>query len=158
VDDHPRAPFDPGDLNMTRAEVFDLIGRHRLAVVASVSDEGAPQAAVIGITLTARGEIVFDTLRSSRKYRNITGDHRVSLVVGWDQEITVQIEGEAREPSPAELDAYQDVYFAAFPDGRARASLPDIVYLVVRSRWVRYSDFRSDPPVIMEFEGEGHRA
>jgi hypothetical protein len=55
-------------------DVKDLLAflrQHRVAVQASVSDAGGAQAAVVGIAVTDRFEIVFDTLSSSRKAQNL---------------------------------------------------------------------------------------
>lgn len=30
---------------------------------------------------------------------------------------------------------------------------PGLIYLRVTPRWIRYSDYRSDPPMIIEFTG-----
>ncbi|MDQ6869975.1 MAG: hypothetical protein M3178_17070, partial [Pseudomonadota bacterium] len=63
---------------------------------------------------------------------------------GWDDEITVQVEGVAHRPQGAELDAAKAVYFSVWPLGRDRESWPDIVYFVVSPRWLRYSALRPD--------------
>ena len=64
--------------------------------MATCTREGDPEAALVGITATDRGELVFDTSRRSRKYANIQADQRVAVVIGWDDELTVQVEGNAR--------------------------------------------------------------
>lgn len=62
----------------------------------------------------------------------------------------MQFEGEAFEPMGAELKRYQQIYFAAWPDGPTRMTWPGIAYFVVRPRWIRYSDFDRNPPMIDE--------
>ena len=69
-----------------------------LAVIATRGADGAPQAALVGITATEGGELVFDTSRGSRKYRNLSAFAQVALVIGWDHEMTVQCEGTADIP------------------------------------------------------------
>lgn len=137
---------------MTRNDLLAFLRTQRLGVVTSLSGAGAPQAAVVGIAVTDELEIVFDTVRSSRKYANLQRDPRVALVIGRDDGITVQLEGEAREPSGPELRAYQEAYFQAFPDGRERLAWTGIVHLLVRPHWVRYSDFRTQPERIVEMD------
>jgi PPOX class probable F420-dependent enzyme len=127
---------------MNRSELARFLRRHRYAVQATSHADGAPQAAVIGIAVTDELELVFDTLASSRKCRNLRRDPRIALVVGWDEEQTVQLEGVADEPSGAELERLRACYFEAFPDGPERLSWPEITYVRVRLRWARYSDFR----------------
>jgi PPOX class probable F420-dependent enzyme len=127
---------------VTRAELLAFIRRHRYAVQASTAPDGAPQASVVGIAVSDQLEIVFDTLGTTRKARNLRQDPRVALVVGWDDEQTVQLEGRADEPTGAELARLKGVYFEAFPDGPERERWPDITYVRVRLSWARYSDFR----------------
>jgi pyridoxine/pyridoxamine 5'-phosphate oxidase len=127
---------------MTKNELVAFIRRHRYAVQASTAVDGSPQAAVVGIGVSDALEIVFDTLGTTRKADNLRRDPRIALVVGWDDEQTVQIQGIADEPDGAELARVQAVYFAAFPDGRARASWPHITWFRVSVTWARYSDFR----------------
>jgi nitroimidazol reductase NimA-like FMN-containing flavoprotein (pyridoxamine 5'-phosphate oxidase superfamily) len=102
---------------MTRAELLAFLRRHRLCVQASDSAAGAPQAAVVGFGVSDDLEIVFDTLGVTRKMDNLRRDPRIALVVGWDDDQTVQIEGVADEPTGAELARLKQIYFAAYPDG-----------------------------------------
>jgi PPOX class probable F420-dependent enzyme len=127
-----------------------FVRRRGLGVIASRGPDGSPQAALIGIAATDQGEIVFDTTRSSRKYRNIAADPRVALVVGLDDEVTVQAEGVADLPRGEELRRCTEAYFAQYPDGRERATDPDIVHFRVRLTWLRYSDYRPDSFTIEE--------
>lgn len=134
---------------MTRAELLAVLRKHRLAVVSTIHD-GAPQAAVVGIALTDDLAIIFDTLTTSRKYQNLRVDPRAALVIGWDAEQTVQLEGAADFPAGAELAACKQAYFAAWPDGPEREAWPNIGYVRIRPRWVRYSDFGAVPVRIEE--------
>ena len=133
---------------MTRAELLSFLRRHRYAVQASTAASGAPQAAVVGIAVTDELEIVFDTLGTSRKAQNLRRDPRIALVVGWDEEQTVQLEGQVDEPTGDELARLKAVYFAHFPDGPEREHWPDITYVRIRPTWARYSDFRPDGKVV----------
>ena len=133
---------------MTRAELLSFLRRHRYAVQASTTADGAPQAAVVGIAVSDELEIVFDTLGTSRKAHNLRRDGRIALVVGWDEEQTVQLEGRADEPVGDELARLKGVYFAQFPDGPEREHWPDMSYVRVRLSWARYSDFRPDGNVV----------
>jgi PPOX class probable F420-dependent enzyme len=133
---------------VTRAELLAFLRRHRLCVQASVSSAGAPQAAVVGFAVSDDLEIVFDTLGTTRKMANLRRDPRIALVVGWDDEQTVQIEGVADEPNGAELDRLKKVYFEAYPDGPDRETWKDITYVRVRPTWARYSDFRPDGKIV----------
>jgi general stress protein 26 len=139
---------------MTKAELFQFIRGHKYGVQASISATGAPQAAVVGLIVTPELELFFDTLTTSRKCHNLRRDPRFACVIGWDDARTVQYEGIADEPHGSELEQLAAAYFEAFPDGLERRQLPDITYFRARPRWIRYSDFRSAEPRIVEFEFE----
>jgi hypothetical protein len=62
----------------------------------------------------------------------------------------VQYEGVADLPDGADLDACKRVYFEAWPDGPEREKWPDIAYVRVRPRWIRFSDFGQTPARIEE--------
>jgi general stress protein 26 len=142
---------------MNPGALLEFLRIHRLAVQSSVSAAGAAQAAIVGFAVTDRFEIVFDTLATTRKARNLRQNPRVALVIGgWTpgDERTVQYEGVADEPSGPELERSKAAYYAAYPDGPDRVSWPGLIYVRVRPTWVRYSDYNRDPPEIVEFPGE----
>ena len=133
---------------MTREFVYDQIRQFRLAVLATTSEDHQPEAAVVGIAVTRELEIVVDTVRSSRKYRNLIAQPKVALVIGWKNETTIQYEGDAVELG-VDGDVYRDVYYAVFPDGRERAATWEgLTHFVIRPRWIRYSNFNE--PVRIE--------
>jgi hypothetical protein len=142
---------------MNPTALLEFVRLHRLAVQTSVSNVGAPQAAVVGFAVTDQFEIVFDTLESSRKAQNLRLHPRVALVIGgWvpGDERSVQYEGVANEPSGSELERLKDVYYAVYPEGPSRLSWPGLIYVHVQPTWVRYSDYNLDPPEIVVFRGE----
>ena len=133
-----------------KAAIHSFMARSRFGVLSSISSDGMPQSALVGIAMTTELEIIFDTVKSSRKYPNLSQNPSCSFVVGWDGEQTVQFEGIAREPQGEELRKYQEAYFAVWPDGPARMSWPEIAYFVVRPTWLRYCDYNQSPPLIEE--------
>lgn len=137
---------------MTKTDIYQFIANQKLGVLGSISFEGKPQSALVGIAVTPMLEIIFDTVKSSRKFRNLVANPKCSFVVGWAGEITVQYEGEAEQPAGVDLARYQQVYFTRWPDGPSRLSWPGISYFVVRPTWIRYSDFGQNPPYIVEFD------
>ena len=134
---------------MTPSDFHAFLRQQRLAVLSTVRD-GTPQAALVGIAVTDTLEIVFDTVTGSRKYANILADPRVALVAGWDYGKTLQVEGTADVLADEDLAAFKQVYFAVWPDGRERQRWPDIAYVRVRPRWLRYADYARSPPQIEE--------
>jgi|ERR1700748_116762 hypothetical protein len=112
---------------------------------------GGPSLPWLELPLHQRFEIIFDTVKSTRKYPNLVSRHQCSFVLGWAGEKTVQYEGDAQELSGSELNRCQTVYFQAWPDGPDRLKWPGTVYFVVKPSWIRYSDFDHSPPLIQEF-------
>ena len=134
---------------MTQEFVYQFASQHPLAVLATSPSTTQPEAAVIGIAITESLEIVFDTVKSSRKYKNLLQNRLVAVVIGWDNETTLQLEGEAVELNGPGADRYKEVYFSVYPDGRQRAETwPGLVHFVVKPRWLRYSNF--NVPVVIE--------
>jgi hypothetical protein len=72
----------------------------------------------MGFAVTPQLEIIFDTVKSSRKYPNLKKNPQVAWVVGCATETTVQYEGIAQElANENELAKYKTTYFEAFPMG-----------------------------------------
>jgi hypothetical protein len=88
---------------MDRIALHSFMVRHRFGVVSSISGDGTPQSALVGIAVTPQLEIIFDTVRSSRKYPNLIARPVCSFVVGWAGEQTVQFEGHAAESNGPDL-------------------------------------------------------
>lgn len=143
---------------MVREELYNFIRERKLAVVASLGPDGGPQSALVGFAVSPGLEIVFDTVKSSRKYVNLQRDPRIAIVFvlngeAREGEITVQYEGLACEPEGDELAHAKTVYFAAWPDGREREKWPGIAYFLVKPKWIRYSDFELRQIEEFRFEG-----
>ena len=142
---------------MTPQALLAFLQQQRLAVQASVSANQNPQAAVVGIAVTDRFEVVFDTLDSTRKARNLRDNQAVALVIGGmtpGDERTAQYEGIADVPSGGELQRVMAAYYGMYPDGRRRAAWKGLIYVRVRPTWIRYSDYNIDPPLIVEFHAD----
>jgi hypothetical protein len=135
---------------MDNPAIYAFMAQYRYGVVSSLASNGSPQSALVGIAVGPELEIIFDTVNSSRKYKNLTVQPVCSFVVGWPGEKTIQYEGIAVEPKGAELEHYQEIYFAIWPEGLMHRSWPGIAYFVARPKWIRYSDYDQNPPLIEE--------
>ena len=126
---------------MNVQEVVAFLESEQLGVLSTATNSGQPEAALLGYAVTPDLEIIFDTVRSARKYPNLKENPRVAWVIGCTTEVTVQYEGEAKELEGDELARYKKIYFTKFPDGPAREKWAGITYFVVRPKWVRYCDY-----------------
>ena len=133
--------------------VYNFIRQHQLAVVSTIGSDGKPESALVGIAVSGNLDIIFDTLKTSRKFNNILSNPHVAIVVGWDNETTVQYEGVAEVlGNDNAADNHRQTYYAAWPDGRERAETwPGLVHIKVTPKWIRYSNF-NEPLVVREME------
>lgn len=148
---------------VSRHELVEFMRSVPLATLATISGDGAPEAAIVGVAVSDRFELVFDTLETSRKFHNLRKQPRVAVVFGaagayrsgTHDERTLQYEGTADVPSGEELERVREtIYFKQFPDGRARLKWPHIAHVRVRLTWMRYSNYNANPPEIVEISGE----
>jgi hypothetical protein len=130
---------------MEQSELLQYLRSHQLGILGTRTPSGEPQGALVGYAVAPDLEILFDTLRTTRKYANMMAHPRVSFTVGntvgKGDERTVQYEGVAEELAGEPLARLQPVYFATWPDGAERTHWPHITWFVIRPRWIRYSDF-----------------
>ena len=142
---------------MNRAELLEFMRTYTNAVQASVSPQGAVQAAVIGIAVSDSFEIIFDTVDATRKVHNLLLNPRIAFVIGgWTpgDERTVQYEGLVDVPEGTELERLKNIYYKKFPTGRLRLGWPGITYLRARPTWIRYRDFNKVPATMLELDAE----
>ncbi|TGT35700.1 pyridoxamine 5'-phosphate oxidase family protein [Mesorhizobium sp. M8A.F.Ca.ET.165.01.1.1] len=135
-----------------RQLIRDFLARHKLGVISTVHPDGSPEAAIIQVTVADDLNIVFDSFPASRKLANIKLDSRVAMVVGWDENVTVQIEGFARPAKANELQRLIDRHVANCPL-EAEFLKEGAKLFTISPRWVRYSDFRG-APIVFELSGE----
>jgi general stress protein 26 len=132
--------------------IYNFIANHKLAVISTQSADSKPQSAVIGFGQTKNLEIIFGTDSSSRKYNNILNNPAVSLVIGWDDNKTVQLEGNAQELSENDLELIRQNYWNKSPDAESYHKNPGQRYFVVKPMWVRYTDLDKEPWEIIALE------
>jgi len=138
--------------NMKKEFLYKFLSAHKYAVLSTVNTEGIPESALIGFAVAPDLRIVFDTVSSSRKYKNLIQNHSVSLVIGWDNEQTIQYEGRVIFQAGKDFNKMVDFYLRVFPEGLERKNkCKDIAHFVVVPDWIRYSDF-NDPVTIEELD------
>jgi uncharacterized protein YhbP (UPF0306 family) len=134
---------------MTNKELIDYISARDFAVIATRGDD-FPESACIqfgneGLTL------IFDTNKNSRKFQNIHRSPKVSLVIGWENERTVQYEGIATLLTGDELARLKGVYFAKSAYAEQWQN-EGTVYFKVEPVWIRFSDLNTTPYDITVFD------
>ena len=135
---------------MTKQDILDFIKSHRLAVVSTASKDGKPEAAIVEFGELDDLTIIIDTLTTSRKYKNLQTNKNVAIVIGWDNDITVQIDATANELSGDDLSVAKEAYFAKNSRAKKWETRPDIAYFAFKPKWIRYSNVGTEPWEIEE--------
>ena len=129
-------------MTLSKTEAYDFLKRQNLGVISTISEHAAPEAALINYGVTEDLELIFETLQTSRKYRNLYRNPKMAMVMGVGKDcLTCQYEGAVSWPSEAALPGLLDLYFAARPEGLQHRGWPDLVYLQVRPTWIRISNY-----------------
>ncbi|MGO4621876.1 pyridoxamine 5'-phosphate oxidase family protein [Ensifer sp. 2YAB10] len=137
-----------GDIQ-ARHMILEFLRQHTLAVIATSSRDGGPEAAAIDFSVRDDLAIVFDTFEHTRKFANLSDQSHVALVIGWDNGITIQYEGEAAKVSADDLERYQEAHIKSVPAEREFVEKGAVVFRV-EPRWIRYSDYTRTPPNVIE--------
>jgi hypothetical protein len=137
-----------------RSQLLAYLRSYRLGVLGTLSPQGEPQAALVGYAITDELEVLFDTLRTTRKYRNIMAAPQVSFTFGSTapprpDERTAQYEGLAEELTGPELQRLRPIYYSVWTDGPQREQWLNICWFVIHPRWIRYTDY--DMPLTQEW-------
>lgn len=128
-------------MTLQKKALVDFIRARGLGVVSTVSAKGAPEAALVNLVVTDAAELIFYTLQDSRKGANLRHNPKIAVVIGWDNEKTLQYEGVADEPAGFELEQLKQVYAAARPNAASQMRWPGLTYFRVRPQWARLSDY-----------------
>lgn len=114
-----------------------FLSERMFATISSVSEQGKPQSAFVGYSNNEDFEFLIGTSKLSRKYKNITANSAVSLVVA-DTKGEMQFEGVATEINN---DESQDLItvsgFRALPGYDFYRNDPNQVLFKITPTWFR---------------------
>ncbi len=134
--------------HLTREQFVYFVRAARQGVVATVDQDGQPEAAIMEVGVLGDGDLLFQSKANARKVNNLFHNNRVALVIGWDP-VSLQIEGAAELLMGIELDAMAPLYAEQFPQRPAMGE-PFNLYRV-RPEWLRYCEARAgQPPIVSE--------
>lgn len=131
--------------------ILSFLKENKLAVLSTV-DNNKPESAVIFFSETEDLGIIFDTFNTYRKYRNLEDNQNVSLVIGWDNEITVQYEGVAKELQGREIDEGVKIHLNKLPHMAKWYEMEQTRYFQIRPKWIRYANLGANPHEVFEVE------
>ena len=125
--------------------LYKYIHKRTIGVLATISSDGQPEAAVMEFGDTKNLELIFDTQKTSRKYNNLKHNPHVEFVIGWENMTTVQYEGIAKELIGRELGKYKKIMFSKNADFAKWENIPEMTYFKVTPLWIRYSTMDQEP-------------
>ena len=133
--------------------IMDFIKNEKLAVLATVTIDGKPEAAVMAFSEKDNFELIFQTPNDSRKYANLKKNPNVAVAYGWDLEknITVQYEGVAKEAQGGEINECREIHSRKSQISAEYANIPENKYFKVIPKWIRYWDFKTDEKFVLTF-------
>lgn len=112
-----------------------------------------PQSALVAFVETDQLELYFQTRSTSRKFRNLAVNRKVSFVIGWQltDYRTLQYEGTVQFlQDAAERDACKQLFIAKDSPAVGQLEHPDTQFFRITPTWLRYSDYGAHPPVVFE--------
>lgn len=128
---------------LSLSDFVSFVRAAELAVLATSSPQGKPEAALMGIAVTDKGELIVDMPADARKLANIEHNDQAAMVIGWDAGVSIQVEGRIRVVTGEERTGYERVYSARFPG--SRVGDPAFVVAVLAPEWVRRYDATTGP-------------
>jgi pyridoxine/pyridoxamine 5'-phosphate oxidase len=135
---------------MDKQGILDFIRKQSLCVLSTVNVTGESESSAVGFSENEDFEIVFGTSSKNRKFQNILQHPKVSVVIGWDDWVTVQYEGSARVLAGGELARYQKNHFMKLPSAEKYSAHPDEMYVALKPHWLRYTDCNQEPWLVTE--------
>lgn len=122
---------------MDKKTIYQFLVQNKLGVISTTNNKHHSESALVGIAIT-------------RKYANLLQNPNVAMVIGWDNETTIQYEGKAQVlGNDAESENLKEIYYNVYPDGRERAeTCSDLVHIKITPKWLRFSNFNH--PVVIE--------
>lgn len=124
---------------------LDFIKQHTLAVLSTVTPDNKSESAVIEFSEKENLEIIFDTFETFRKYTNMRNNPNVSVVIGWDEDKTLQLEGKAVELESEEVEEYKKIHLVKLPKAIDIISQEGIRFFKIVPTWIRYLDASVQP-------------
>lgn len=137
----------------TKEELYDWLDKQVLCNVASIGEDGYPNAATVAFSQDKQLNFFIITDEQSRKSINISRDARVCLTItNEDDRYTVQLEGDAHKLTWEEFEAQQaDYHYKKLPVSLPFKDIPGQVPVHISPKHIRFSDVSVRPWELTEF-------
>ena len=125
-------------MSLSRQELKTFMEARFLCVISTVSEDSRSESAYVGYTSNDGHEIIIGTSNLSRKYKNLTQNKSVSVVIA-DTTGEVQYEGEAEILSGEEYEnLVTEGRFKALPGLGKYRDDPTQIYIKIKPIWIRF--------------------
>src|SRR5438067_4068763 len=117
-------------MGFSKLDLLRYMRSINLGVISTVSSQGTPEAALVGIATADDHRVIFDTTTATRKHANLMHSPAVALAIAGPGEKTLQSEGRATEvrTSGADGSDLREQDDSARPDGRDRLACAVLPY------------------------------
>lgn len=126
-----------------RRWLYEFIRARRQGVIATVGQDGTPEAALMDIAVMPGLEIIFETTDQTRKFANLLARPRIAFVIGWEGSETLQYDGMVEAASGPRLEEAWAHYLSVFPEKQSHREWPGNHCFRTYPIWVRFSDYQS---------------
>jgi hypothetical protein len=138
------------DSDAVKARLVAFIQAHELGVIATASLKAMPEAALVSIAVTPAFDIIFETTAATRKCVNLRDNPCVAMVVGWDNDQTLQLDGSVEVLEGTARDRLMAVFMERFPNKASHEYWPGNDFYRIRPYWARFSNY-NPPRKVEEF-------
>ena len=124
----------------------------KICVLATATKIGQPHLSIMRYVIRQDLEVILSTHEGSRKWKNLQENPNVALAFGTTfDELYIQMAGTAQFVIRyGKLEKEVQEYFSENKLREEFSDDPNIVYLVVKPRWVRITDFSVQPRKVDE--------
>jgi general stress protein 26 len=133
-------------------KILQFLSNHEECVIATVNNNGKPEAATVGFSQNNKLQLVVGTNMKTRKFKNIKQNPSVAIVVGFEGEVTLQYEGTASLIPNDEQEARLKPHFEKLPGVEKFKDEPGQVYFLIEPTWIRYTDYSIHPEQVEEIK------
>ena len=132
-----------------KQRILAFLKQNKTCVLATISPDGKPEAAVVEYVTTDKLELIFNTFTSYRKYKNLRINGNVAAVIGFGP-VTVQYEGHAVEAKGEIEKMCRKLHDKQIQHKTKFNEMPETRYFKVQPRWIRYTDYSKKPWEVFE--------
>jgi general stress protein 26 len=136
--------------------LIDFLTKQRVGSFATILKDGSPHSAALHFSHQNEPfELYFSTDNTSLKVQDLLDGKtsKASFVVGFSEEewITVQMDGEVSVVADEEeLKKIHKIHYAKITQAEKYKDDPSTLFLKFNPKWWRYSDYNTDPPIILQ--------